>query len=178
MGQVNDWMADIYPRWVAAHGIMILCPVNWYQAPSSLKLMIDRLVCADGGNPDPTLTGGKNPERAKEVELKGWHYPRHLAGRLFSVVVHGDAAGAETLRRILCDWLTDMGLIAAGNAALVDGYVGYYRPYATSHDDLDQDKDFHEEVRNAARSLVNAVRLLRRGKLKRPDASLREPRPK
>jgi len=178
MGQVNDWMAEIYPRWAAAHGVMILCPVNWYQAPSSLKLMIDRLVCADGGNPDPTLTGGKDPKRAKEVELKGWHYPRHLAGRVFSIIVHGDAAGAETLRRILSDWLTDMGLIAAGHAALVDGYVGYYKPYATSHDDLDQDKDFHEEVRNAARSLVNAVRMLRRGALQQPDRSLREPRPK
>ena len=33
-------------------------------------------------------------------------------------------------------------------------------------------------VRNAARSLVNAVRLLRRGKLSRPDAALRDPRPK
>jgi multimeric flavodoxin WrbA len=178
LGQVNDWMAEIYPRWVAAHGVMILCPVNWYQAPSSLKLMIDRLVCADGGNPDPTLTGGKNPQRAKEVELRGWHYPRHLAGRVFSVVVHGDAAGAETLRRMLTDWLTDMGLIAAGNAALVDGYVGYYKPYATSHDDLEQDKGFQDEVRNAARSLISAVRLLRRGKLKQADASLHEPRPK
>jgi multimeric flavodoxin WrbA len=178
MGQVNDWMAEIYPRWVAAHGVMILCPVHWYQAPSSLKLMIDRLVCADGGNPDPTLTRGKNPQRAKEVELKGWHYPRHLAGRVFSVVVHGDAEGAETLRRILADWLTDMGLIPAGQAALVDRYVGYYQPYATSHDHLDRDKDFQEEVRNAARSLVNAARLLRRGELKKPDAALREPRPK
>jgi hypothetical protein len=27
---------------------MILCSVNWYQAPSSLKLMIDRLARADG----------------------------------------------------------------------------------------------------------------------------------
>src|SRR5262249_51750245 len=125
MGQVNDWMPEIYPRWVAAHGVMILCPVHWYQAPSSLKLMIDRLVCADGGNPDPTLTSGKDPQRAKELELKGWHYPRHLAGRVFSVVVHGDAEGAETLRRSLTDWLTDMGLIAAGHAALVDSYVGY-----------------------------------------------------
>jgi multimeric flavodoxin WrbA len=178
MGQVNDWMAEIYPRWVAAHGVMILCPVHWYQAPSSLKLMIDRLVCADGGNPDPTLTSGKNPQRAKEVELKGWHYPRHLAGRVFSVVVHGDAVGTETLRRSLTDWLTDMGLIAAGHVALVDGYVGYSKPYATSHDELDEDKDFQEEVRNAARSLVTAVRLLRRGELKQPDASLREPRPK
>jgi multimeric flavodoxin WrbA len=178
MGQVNDWMAEIYPLWVAAHGVMILCPVNWYQAPSSLKLMIDRLVCADGGNPDPTLTRGKDPQRAKEVELQGWPYPRHLGGRLFSIVVHGDAAGAETLRRSLTDWLTDMGLIPAGRAALVDGYVGYYKPYATSHDDLDADKDFHEEVRNAARTLINAVRLLRRGEFKQPDASLRDPRPK
>ena len=178
MGQVNDWMAEIYPRWVAAHGVMILCPVHWYQAPSSLKLMIDRLVCADGGNPDPTLTRGKDPQRAKEVELRGWHYPRHLAGRVFSLVVHGDAAGVETLRRSLTDWLTDMGLIPAGRAALVDGYVGYYQPYANSHDHLDVDKDFHEEVRNAARTLINAVRLLRRGEFKQPDASLREPRPK
>ena len=79
--------------------------------------MIDRLVCADGGNPDPTSTGGKDPERAKELELEGWPYPRHLAGRVFSVVVHGDAAGAENLRRILSDWLTDIGLIAAGHMA-------------------------------------------------------------
>jgi multimeric flavodoxin WrbA len=178
MGQVNDWMAEIYPRWAAAHGVMILCPVNWYQAPSSLKLMIDRLVCADGGNPDPTLTGGKNPKLAKEVELDGWHYPRHLAGRVFSVVVHGDAAGVETLRRSLSDWLSDIGLVAAGRAAQVDGYVGYYTPYATSHDDLDRDSHFQEEVRNAARSLVHAVRLLRRGELKQPDAALSEPRPK
>ena len=60
LGQVGDWMTEIYPKWVAAHGVMIVCPVNWYQAPSSLKLMIDRLVCADGGNPDPTSTHGKN----------------------------------------------------------------------------------------------------------------------
>jgi multimeric flavodoxin WrbA len=178
MGQVNDWMAEIYPRWVAAHGIMLVCPVNWYQAPSSVKLMIDRLVCADGGNPDPTLTGGKDPRRAKEVELQGWVYPRHLSGRLFSVVVHGDAAGAETLRHSLTDWLTDMGLAPAGRAALVDGYVGYYEPYATSHDDLDRNTGFQEEVRNAARSLVNGVRLMRRGQFKQPDSSLREPRPK
>lgn len=178
MGQVGDWMAEIYPRWAAAHGIMIVCPVNWYQAPSSLKLMIDRLVCADGGNPDPSSTGGKDPKRAKELELKGWHYPRHLAGRVFSLVVHGDTAGVGTLSRILSGWLTDMGLIPAGASGVVESYIGYYRPYATSHEDLDKENDLHEEVRNAARSLVNAVRLLRRGELKLPDASLRDPRQK
>jgi multimeric flavodoxin WrbA len=49
LGQIHDWMNDIYPMWVEAHGIMILSPVNWYQTPSPMKLMIDRLVCADGG---------------------------------------------------------------------------------------------------------------------------------
>jgi hypothetical protein len=72
----------------------------------------------------------------------------------------------------------DMRLIPAARAAVIDGYVGYYKPYATSHEELDQDSGFQEEVRNAARALVNAVRLLRRGELKQPDASLRDPRPK
>jgi multimeric flavodoxin WrbA len=178
LGQVNDWMAEIYPMWAAAHGVMIVTPVNWYQAPSGLKSMIDRLVCADGGNPDPTTTSGKDPAKAKEIELKGWHYPRHLAGRAFSVVVHGDAEGAETLRRILCDWLSDIGLVSAGHSAELDRYVGYYKPYATSHDDLDQDTDFQAEVRNATRSLVQAVKLMRRGRFPQPNARLQEIRPK
>jgi len=178
MGQVNDWMNEIYPMWAAAHGVMIVCPVNWYQAPSTLKLMIDRLVCADGGNPDPTTTNGKDPKTAKELELKGWSYPKHLAGRVFSVVVHGDAAGVENLRRILTDWLCDLGLIPAGHKALLGSYVGYYQPYATSHDDLDADKQFQAEVANAARTLVEAVKMRRRGDLAQADAGLHGPREK
>jgi multimeric flavodoxin WrbA len=178
MGQVNDWMNELYPRWVAAHGVMIVTPVYWYQAPSALKLMMDRLVCADGGNPDPTTTGGKDPSKAKALELKGWGYPRHLANRRFSVVVHGDAAGAETLRRSLSDWLEDMHLLPAAPLASLDRYVGYYEPYATSHEALDRDVAFQEEVRNAARALVASVNLSRAGGLPRPDAELRDPRPK
>lgn len=177
LGQVNDWMHEIYPRWVAAHGVMIVTPVYWYQAPSGLKLMMDRLVCADGGNPDPTTTGGKDAERAKQLELAGWSYPRHLAGRAFAVVVHGDAAGAETLRRSLSDWLHDMHLVQAGRAASLDRYVGYYEPYATSHEALDADGAFQEEVRNAARALANEVTAIRAGRSE-PDDALSDPRPK
>ena len=65
LGQAHDWMNEIYPLWVAAHGIMIVTPVNWYQAPGPLKAMMDRLVCADGGNPDPTSTHGKDAERRR-----------------------------------------------------------------------------------------------------------------
>ncbi len=178
MGQVRDWMNDIYPMWAAAHGVMIVCPVNWYQAPSVLKLMIDRLVCADGGNADPTSTGGKDAKRAKELELAGWDYPRHLAGRLFSVVVHGDATGADMVRTSLANWLGDMGLIEAGHKSQLARYVGYMEPYATSHDALDSDGALQQEVRNAARSLIEAVRLRRAGEMKEPDAKLRDPRPK
>ena len=99
MGQVNDWMNEIYPRWVAAHGVLIVTPVYWYQAPSVLKLMIDRLVCADGGNPDPTTTHGKKPEEAKALELARLGLSQAPRGPRLRVVVHGDAEGAETLRR-------------------------------------------------------------------------------
>ena len=178
LGQTNDWMAELYPRWVAAHGVFILCPVNWYQAPASLKLMIDRLVCADGGNPDPTTTKGKNPALAKQLELEGWNYPKHLAGRAFAVVAHGDSAGPENLRRILADWLSDMGLIQAGPAAALDTFIGYYKPYATSHADLDADAEVFVQVRNAALSLANMVAQLRSGAYQAPDAGLRNPRQK
>jgi multimeric flavodoxin WrbA len=177
LGQVNDWMAEIYPRWVEAHGVLIVTPVYWYQAPSGLKLMMDRLVCADGGNPDPTTTQGKDPNLAKALELKGWDYPRHLAGRSFGVVVHGDAEGADTLRRSLVDWLNDMKLVQAGSAALLDRYIGYYEPYATSHEALDRDRAVQEEVRNVARSLAIAIRLNRSGR-REPGENLKDPRPK
>jgi multimeric flavodoxin WrbA len=178
MGQVNDWMNEIYPRWVAAHGVMIVTPVYWYQAPSVLKLMMDRLVCADGGNPDPTTTHGKKPEEAKALELQGWDYPRHLSGRLFSVVVHGDTEGVGVVRRSLTDWLQDMHLIQAGRAATIDPYIGYYEPYATSHEALDRDEALHQEVGNAAKILVEAVHLARSGEFPEPGRRVQDPRPK
>jgi multimeric flavodoxin WrbA len=177
LGQSQDWMHEIYPRWVAAHGIMIVTPVHWYQVPSTFKLMMDRLVCADGGNPDQTSTHGKSPDEAKALELKGWHYPRHLAGRAFSIVVHGDTEGAGSVRRALHDWLSDMKLFPAGEGAVLDRYIGYYKPYATSHEDLDRDDAFFEETRNAARTLVKAVTGLRAG-VRPADYDLEDPRPK
>lgn len=177
LGQVNDAMNGLYPRFVAADGLMFVTPVHWYQAPTVLKALIDRLVCADGGNPDPTRTQGKDPERAKRIELAGWNFPRHLAGRAYAVVVHGDAQGADTLRRSLVDWLDDMQLIKAGRAAALDRYIGYYRPYATSHDDLDADDALFVEVRHAATSLVHKMEAIAAGETE-PDDGLESPRPK
>jgi multimeric flavodoxin WrbA len=178
MGQTNDWMAEIYPRWVAAHGVFILCPVHWYQAPASLKLMMDRLVCADGGNPDPTTTRGKDPAAAKALELAGWPYPRHLAGRAFAVLAHGDSQGHEGVREALAGWLASIGMLQAGTQAAVDTLIGYYEPYATSHDQLDAQPETFVQVENAAKSLVNMVRAIRTGAYRAPDAGLRNPRQK
>jgi hypothetical protein len=140
--------------------------------------MIDRLVCADGGNPDPSSTHGKHVEQAKALELKGWPYPQHLEGRHFGLVVHGDSVGAETMRRSLADWLTDMSLISVGRAGEVDGYIGYMEPYATSHQALDQDEAFQQEVLNVARALGNAVKLARAGRLEDPAEGFADPKPK
>ena len=178
LGQTQDWMNDIYPMWVAAHGVMIVTPVNWYQVSSPLKLMMDRLVCADGGNPDPTRTQGKKAELAKQIELDGWDYPRHLAGRLFSVVVHGDVEGAENVRRSISDWLCFMHLCPAGPTAELDRYIGYWKPYATSHAELDADTALQEEVRNAARTLLEAVRAKLAGKFIAAGEDLQPPRQK
>jgi hypothetical protein len=55
------------------------------QAPGSLER----------NDPDPTSMHGKRPEEVKALELKGGNYPKHLAGRVFGLVVHGDVAGIE-----------------------------------------------------------------------------------
>jgi multimeric flavodoxin WrbA len=178
LGQTHDWMNDIYERWVAAHGVVVVTPVHWYQVTSPLKLMMDRLVCADGGNPDPTSTGGKDAAKAKALELAGWPYPKHLAGRCYGVVVHGDVAGIEGVRRALSDWLDWMGLIDAGAVSRLDRFIGYYEPYATSHEALDRDLAVQEEVRNVARAVGNAVAALRAGRLAQPGEGLAPPRPK
>jgi multimeric flavodoxin WrbA len=178
LGQASDWMNEIYERWTLAHGVLLVTPVNWYFASAPMKLMMDRLVCADGGNADPTSTGGKDAEKAKALEMKGWDYPKHLAGRAYGLVVHGDVAGIEETRRSLSDWLDWMGLVDAGPMARLDRYIGYYEPYATSHEALDRDTAVQEETRNVARAVVNAVAEVRKGTLSKPDADLERPRPK
>ena len=178
LGQTQDWMNAIYPMWVVAQGVMIVTPVHWFQATSPLKLMMDRLVCADGGNPDPTRTQGKDAALAKQIELDGWRYEQHLKGRLFSVVVHGDVEGAESVRRSISDWLRAIGLQSAGGAAEVDRIIGYWKPYATSHAELDTDTAVQGEVRNAARALHRAVLAQRAGLMVDAGAELHAPRQK
>ena len=176
LNQTNDWMNEIYERWTLAHAIVIVTPVHWYQTSSALKLMIDRLVCADGGNPDPTATHGKDPEKAKALELAGWDYPKHLDHRIYGLVVHGDVGGIEPSRQALSDWLDWMGLVDAGDQARLDRYIGYYEPYATSHEGLDADQGVQEETRNVSRAVARFTQALRSTGL--PVETTKLPRPR
>ena len=78
----------------------------------------------------------------------------------------------------LVDWLRFMHLVPAGVPAELDRYIGYWEPYATSHEALDKDEAIQEEVRNAARTLLEAVQARRAGRLvsagERPGAAAAE----
>lgn len=69
----------------------------------------------------------------------------NLAGRLFAVVVHGDVEGAENVRRSIADWLRFMKLAPAGPTAELDRYIGYWQPYATSHEELDATRPYRKK---------------------------------
>jgi hypothetical protein len=92
------WELDMYPRWDLADAIAIIGPVNWYGPSSNLKLMFDRLVCCNGGNPREDLIEHKNPELAMKLE----HEERwkdlslnHLEGRTCAFFIYGDHACEE-----------------------------------------------------------------------------------
>ena len=71
-----------------------------------------------------------------------------------------------------------MGLIDAGDPARLDRFIGYYEPYATSHDSLDRDRDVQEETRNVARAVAHVTAALRSGRLQTRSPTCRRPRPK
>ena len=82
------------------------------------------------------------------------------------------------MRRSVADWLRYMHLVPAGPLAELDRYIGYWQPYATSHEELDRDHAVQDEVRNAARTLLEAIQASRSGRQVAAGSSLAEPRQK
>jgi hypothetical protein len=70
-----------------------------------------------------------------------------------------------------------MKLLPALGQGGIDRYIGYYEPYATSHAALDEDAAVQQEVRDAAKAVVDAVALNRAGQFPHPEADT-DPRPK
>ena len=71
-----------------------------------------------------------------------------------------------------------MHLCPAGPTAELDRYIGYWKPYATSHLEMDADKAVQEEVRNAARALKEGVEKTRAGMMVSARYTLKAPREK
>jgi len=67
--------------------------------------MMDRLVCADGGI-RILIDAGRTRTR-QGARMKGWPYPRHLAGRHSGWSFTGDSWRGNAARS-LADWPTDM----------------------------------------------------------------------
>lgn len=72
----------------------------------------------------------------------------------------------------------DPSTAGAGVPAELDRYIGYWEPYATSHEALDKDQAIQDEVRNAAKTLLEAVQARKAGKLISPGDDLQQPRQK
>ena len=71
-----------------------------------------------------------------------------------------------------------MGFIDAGPEARLDRFIGYYEPYATSHQALDDDGAVQDETRNVALAVAQAVVHLREGRLQAVQPRVKRPRPK
>jgi hypothetical protein len=70
-----------------------------------------------------------------------------------------------------------MHMVLAGSKAEVDGYIGYFEPYASGHEALDRDC-LPGRGQNAALTLMEAVEATRSGRLIEAGSQLEEPRPK
>ncbi|MGE4107336.1 MAG: NAD(P)H-dependent oxidoreductase [Bacteriovoracia bacterium] len=92
------WDLDLYARLDLADAWAIISPINWYSPTSNLKLMFDRLVCMNGGNPREDLIEHKNPELAMKLEhASEWKKIslNHLEGRTAGFFTYGDDADEE-----------------------------------------------------------------------------------
>jgi hypothetical protein len=92
------WDLDLYARLDLADAWAIIAPVNWYGPTSNLKLMFDRLVCMNGGNPREELIDHKDPEKAMALERSPeWEdlSLNHLEGRTAGFFCYSDAGANE-----------------------------------------------------------------------------------
>ena len=92
------WNLDMYGRLARADAWAFIGPINWYGPTSNFKLMFDRLVCMNGGNPRPDLIEKKNTELAQALEHSAqWAElsRNHLEGRTAAFFCYSDGGAAD-----------------------------------------------------------------------------------
>ena len=108
------------PAWREPTPWAFIGPINWYGPTSNFKLLFDRLVCMNGGNPRPDLIGKKSTVLAQALERSSqWRElsKNHLEGRSAAFFCYGDRGAAD--------------LDAAGRPKILT-YKGWFDP-KTSH---------------------------------------------
>lgn len=92
------WDLRLYERLARADAWAFIGPINWYGPSSNFKLMFDRLVCMNGGNPRPDLIEKKNTLLAQQLERSDrWAglSRNHLEGRTAAFFCYGDLGAAD-----------------------------------------------------------------------------------
>jgi multimeric flavodoxin WrbA len=92
------WNLDLYRRLARADAWAFIGPINWYGPSTNFKLLFDRLVCMNGGNPRPDLIDKKNTLLAQALERSPqWQEltRNHLEGRTAAFFCYGDQGGAD-----------------------------------------------------------------------------------
>jgi putative NADPH-quinone reductase len=92
------WDLDLYARLARADAWAFIGPINWYGPSTNLKLLFDRLVCMNGGNPRPDLIDKKNTLLAQALERSAqWRElsRNHLEGRTAGFFCYGDQGAAD-----------------------------------------------------------------------------------
>ena len=130
--------AEVYEKWLFAHGVMIIAPAGSSTIAQHVKPPIDRLTAAG--------------------------YTAHFADRAYGVGVHGNGAAIDSTRPLLRGWLDAMGMVDSDSFATLDRHLGYHESSLEEHA-TEGDHDCQEEVRNVARAVGNAVAELRAGRL-------------
>jgi hypothetical protein len=92
------WNLNLYGRLARADAWAFVGPINWYGPTSNFKLLFDRLVCMNGGNPRPDLIKKKNTELAQALERSPeWKElnRNHLEGRTAGFFCYSDGGGPD-----------------------------------------------------------------------------------
>ena len=182
LNQNPDWMhEEIYELLLESHGLFIITPVYWYSMPSVLKLMVDRMVCLDGANQDPRTTLSDDKESVKDVKKakalergpnvggkSKWDYKggKSMAGRLFTSFIHGDADGIDNVEHAVSETFKWFGLQEVQSNG---EYIGYYKPYADSHKELDKADAAWASIELQSKALLKAVKEARSKGMPKPE---------
>lgn len=92
---------DVYQRFIACDGFIVLTPIHWYGPSTAVKALFDRMVCCNltlTVEQSRALKLGKDAEKTRAMEKSGANselMSNHLAGKFGAFFAHGDNGGAD-----------------------------------------------------------------------------------